>query len=922
MPPRRWLWPCSDSQVLRMPAYQEPSVHACLLHPQSPSHVLVADSDDDLDDDQDSAKRRRIEAIAHSYLQGKPIFIATARLKGPFPVDQDLAFSHEPFSTSALETARPASTVNARTFIRRTQRKSRRQSNSPDPVPTPSKAPLPLPPSSAHLEKRPSLPQSSRLNSRSAKRKALRFDLPSSAKSLSITFPSPALPQTATKVLPVQRRHTPSSAPASGSRKEIAPSLAIGVSDTNFFSPSPSPSKDAASRNTSLDTGSVLKQRPASHLNKVKKPSSASPKHTKFKKNKPLLNKVYHASAALDSTSPFLYRRNGPPTKRVMETTEAKSPENIPTADVGQKPEAIAELSHLPNLSKRRQSQLHNCLDGFLSTEPKNDCLTAASPKSSPERIEPDHAPAINMSFGQESLGMNFDIINHFNQPPSGSGKKKDHQVSKDVPEFSRSSASNHIPEPLAIGKSPSINADVLQALVSSHPRSAVGQQADDHSRDMCEPVNLTNDEVQTRPGPMASEQPEKIAEVSTGAESDRGTGSSEETDHDPVDDLPYISTQAAMQDAHRALFDASSPLSPQEGIVDLPLETPSRLRTSQPSSPIHTITPFHQFNAEIANGSQGPLPSTQALLDGFYSPIKLSTKKSSAPKRASFAPSTIPEGTETSVASSLGLLHNSANSDGTRHESVRPGAEPDLPSLADERNDSRGDGSPIQDDSPDFIAPQKSSGRSLESRSLLLAGLQQQSIRLSDVFEAVSSQRGIDINSLLSQGTPSTSSKSQKKKKNRKSAPASQPKPRERKIGQRRSMRVSLSQPDYRIPHESDFESESGPEQMTSFSLSHPLPSNPVQSFGIGFSTIPDQSSTIPDPSLAINHLNQDDSLVSDKPTSTSGGAQQSTATSSFQHAQRSLSLLDVDSTIEDLQQTFLRPWDVETAMRDPAAY
>ncbi|KAG9755655.1 hypothetical protein KCU73_g5305, partial [Aureobasidium melanogenum] len=62
MAPRRWLWPCSDSHVLRLPAYQKPELQACLIHPENPDHILVDDSDDDLDDDFHSAKRRRIES--------------------------------------------------------------------------------------------------------------------------------------------------------------------------------------------------------------------------------------------------------------------------------------------------------------------------------------------------------------------------------------------------------------------------------------------------------------------------------------------------------------------------------------------------------------------------------------------------------------------------------------------------------------------------------------------------------------------------------------------------------------------------------------------------------------------------------------------------------------------------------------------
>ncbi|KAI5306898.1 hypothetical protein KEM56_006548, partial [Ascosphaera pollenicola] len=50
-----------------------------------PSSVLCdSDSDDDLSFGERAAKRRRIENIALDYLEGKPIFIMSASLRGPF----------------------------------------------------------------------------------------------------------------------------------------------------------------------------------------------------------------------------------------------------------------------------------------------------------------------------------------------------------------------------------------------------------------------------------------------------------------------------------------------------------------------------------------------------------------------------------------------------------------------------------------------------------------------------------------------------------------------------------------------------------------------------------------------------------------------------------------------------------------------
>ncbi|KAJ5811411.1 hypothetical protein N7474_007712 [Penicillium riverlandense] len=47
----------------------------------------VLGSDDELDDDAGAAKRQRIERLAESYLEGKPLFILSASLRGPFDKD-------------------------------------------------------------------------------------------------------------------------------------------------------------------------------------------------------------------------------------------------------------------------------------------------------------------------------------------------------------------------------------------------------------------------------------------------------------------------------------------------------------------------------------------------------------------------------------------------------------------------------------------------------------------------------------------------------------------------------------------------------------------------------------------------------------------------------------------------------------------
>ncbi|KAG9801883.1 hypothetical protein KCU63_g24863, partial [Aureobasidium melanogenum] len=81
--------------------------------------------------------------------------------------------------------------------------------------------------------------------------------------------------------------------------------------------------------------------------------------------------------------------------------------------------------------------------------------------------------------------------------------------------------------------------------------------------------------------------------------------------------------------------------------------------------------------------------------------------------------------------------------------------------------------------------------------------------------------------------------------------------------------------------------------------------------SFALASFDVPDGSSTIPDPSLAFNHVQQNATPDSEKPAFTPGSAPQSTGQmSSYQHAQKQYSsLTDVDSTMPDLPQTFLPP-------------
>jgi hypothetical protein len=202
MAPRRWLWPCSDSHVLRLPVYQKPSLQACLVHPEHPDQVLVVDSDD-VDYDLHSAKRRRIESIAHAFLNGQPIYIPSATLKGPFPADRDLSICHDPLSSPDPRSVSPPPTVTADSFIRRRpEHNPLPKSISPDPATT----------------------------------KSLRFNLPSSAVSAPPTD-LPPLPKFIAINKPLlQTRHTQDQLPSSTAQSRSFSSSRVRIPDTDFIS--------------------------------------------------------------------------------------------------------------------------------------------------------------------------------------------------------------------------------------------------------------------------------------------------------------------------------------------------------------------------------------------------------------------------------------------------------------------------------------------------------------------------------------------------------------------------------------------------------------------------------------------------------------------------------------------------------------
>ncbi|KAK6007497.1 hypothetical protein QM012_004311 [Aureobasidium pullulans] len=924
MAPRRWLWPCSDSHVLRLPAYQKPELQACLVHPEHPDQILVDDSDDDLDDAFHSAKRRRIESIAHAFLSGQPIYIPSARLKGPFPADRERSLS-----TSDERPVSPPLVVTADTFIRRRPEHLRPKSVTPDTALTPSKprqsSPVPT-----------GLLQTSHNAPRSAGNKSLRFNLPSSAITDSSTVLPPPPKFVAINKVSLQARNSPNQPPNSTIPSRSLPSPQVRIPDTDFITPSPSPSKD----DVSPSKAAVLRQRPASLLNKISKAPSSTHKLPSVKKNKRPIKRVYQAATSFDTTSPFIYRKNAMQSRKISEPTRPKpiEPEEVLVEPEQEPPEPEVTREHIAvhvSPQKRHHVLFESSLD-VPNAKPSHASSTALGPKRSPDQSRHDVVPAINMSFGQESFGMDFNLLN--GSLPASSRKSQGADINEDeqgLPPATVVPYRDVESDPSVTNEAESQQVEVRGVLPD---QSNVGEVS----------AMLSTEENENVHGPAANTLSAVADDLIVQPMQDNIIDEVPEPEDDVAEELPYISTQAAMQDAHRALFDASSPLQPQEENLELPFETPAKQVTSPPSSPIHTITPFHQFNAELTTDTQAPLPNTQALFDGFYSPIKLSARKPKTTKRASFAPSVILEDVDDTVTSifdygddHLTCENNEPNIGSEQDDAPMTNGHgespvPELPSLIEVQDQTRpsspGDmkrsafyQSPTKrSESPDIILSQRTEPSTRESVGHTLAALRQDSVSLSEVLNFVSQRRGIDVDTLLSQATPTSSSRSLNKidcssarsSRNRPRSSLSNPRSSQsrrsllvKEVGQRRSTRLSLSQP---IPQLDGADDGSD----TEIDIDEPPATQPNLGFtGIGRSfasvsfDVPDGSSTIPDPSLAFNHAQQNATPTSEKPALTPGSAPQSTGqTSSYQHAQKQYSsLTDLDSTMPDLPQTFL---------------
>ncbi|KAH0390330.1 hypothetical protein KCU89_g15709, partial [Aureobasidium melanogenum] len=354
----------------------------------------------------------------------------------------------------------------------------------------------------------------------------------------------------------------------------------------------------------------------------------------------------------------------------------------------------------------------------------------------------------INMSFGQDSFGMDFNLLN--GSLPASSRRSNGVNVDANNQNSPPTIVAPNLSAAKALSDTHGAQSGQIEMgevlLVRSNEEEVSVAHSDEENEDVC--------------GPAADTLSVVAGDLIDQAMQDDIMDDAAEPEDDVAEELPYISTQAAMQDAHRALFDACSPLQPQEGKFELPFETPAKQVTSPPSSPIHTITPFHQFNAELTTDTQAPLPNTQALFDGFYSPIKLSARKPKTTKRTSFAPSVILEDVDDTVTSIFDfpddhiVRENNEPEIGAEQDdaptTINHGVSlfQDAPSPTEPQNQanpsSPGDvtRSPVspanRSVSPDFILSQRTELSTRESAGHALPALRQDSVSLSEVLNFV----------------------------------------------------------------------------------------------------------------------------------------------------------------------------------------
>lgn len=1127
--PRRWLWPCSDSKILRHKHYQNVVYESC---PAADDDILWPGSDDELDEDERRRKKRRIESLAASYLSGNGLFVASAALRGPFekkvratkdkyanyivgePLLPDLALApkHRPSrkapatsstkptrkNTQKEDAAKDSRSNQKEDAVKDRQSKSREdrtadtvQSALPTPVrhssffgdrhrlpdrrtPDPQSDDSHTPTASPHTftPSRPPQSSPSRLLSSLSKpssvvppkrKKSVRLHMPQEDHLLSrtSTIQSESLhevvyerhDETHTSVANQPDSHDAENIPPNhndsimkdpcspalptdddnSTESTTVASIAWNVAPPSAFTPINQPAANRSSSrqlptNFHLD-GTTLAEthfpQPSRNLMDSEAKQPASGTVGKLKKGRALKRKRndYIEAVPTNDASPLLFRRKNEAAPKSSTSAANKD------ATVG------ASEPKTKKANPRRMffnSSINVPSQPTKSPEPRdrpissNNAPTVQSAPS-PKPLTDQFAPAINMSFDQGSLAVNFDFIDRHtnNFLPASSNSPMRQVVSQQLRRAMRDSGASFTTSPfgghLPAVESPSSPTRYQQPsavipTVLDPPSLAVPNKTaantlyrslivDGIVSDSTEMETINAERAETERAEVEKRETEKrdteekeAGKVETerteaertevertvveqteigGTEFERTELERTELSEEDEEDLPYISTQAAMQDAHHGLFDPSSPENTRTKPRVTEQATPG---LQQDRTLVHdiAITPFHEFHAKIAaekeeeavGDMQSPPANTQALFDDmspFLSPEKpkiIPLKKQKSKKRASFAP-ILEENNDISVLLSPKTAHSPAdvhNEENSHHSSIsiqsqqnssgrqtserssaipldrvgdRQGHQEDEPSRQAGTDFPPSSVARSRSSSPDIIWSQRSGPPASQRVQPFMP--HEQSVRVSDMIQELQSSRGSQI--LIDNPFSTNSSRTSKQKGRSSGVSARRPAAKSRLSAQSGRRSSGRTQPQ---------ESSSQPEKVrkrslrsrTSLSQAEPsslqFVSTPTEQRLTGNTTIADETVSLMQPPVStedlqssnlirnslLNHTpsGQVNGIVSVPTTSARSKKLFSTIASSHQAAQRAqdLDLDDLDSTLDDIMKP-VGSWDVEREMGRP---
>lgn len=690
-----WLWPSRDSKFLQHENYRDVRYATQIV---KRSDILVPGTDDRLDANARKAKRRKIGRLAKDYLAGKPLFIASATLKGPFAQLSEGRWSSgkedKRLSSQSIhhwlklhqvellgDSIRGKSSVNAETEIpgasaavpvTMVSALDTNTANGAYESPAPSDLELNAP---SHL---PSPVFSRAQHSHSASHAASRSASASFGPAFTCNGPWADLEDAESPVQARQRRLLIRDPEGPADRHRIS---VLKRTSRSLRDPEPVTVQVEEQSPPAVDVGVVddpndavlIGMRQAKQLSQcaltpsVRTVAKVSP-HTGLAHAPEIpapvgftpINRPHIQSPAKTATQTdeLMHEEAGSiPRSSIQSSAEQcgtgklsansrkykgkprRVPAPVPTAVPGfaASGESFLHINHsTPTIiPKTYRAAVAHTSSPFMYRKPNGErrngevsaLMAVASPATQPEKrrsdlVEPsiaseacmtaqsratppadDVPPAIEMSFNGDSLGMNFDLIDQYTNvllPGSERASRDTKSISNRLKRAMRESGASFMSTTSDAGPGHSPSAK------SSLPTPG-----------HCEGY--------------------VYGAATIDAESSNGLKDVASISRQPPSNLPEISTQLAMRDAQRALFeDFETPEAMAKSRYAGMNQTPDKVENVAS----HTITPFCEFNAQMSlpsgpSPTAQPLPSTQALLDAF-TPIADSTVRNTTNRATS----------------------------------------------------------------------------------------------------------------------------------------------------------------------------------------------------------------------------------------------------------------------------------------------